>query len=104
MDDPVTNFRLSYLPGGAINYTHVDDPKLNQMIADAGVMTDEDEKIDKMREAAKLVHDEVYDNIMYTQNLYVAHSSQWEGFISKPSELLSIVNPESVASAHKTAG
>jgi peptide/nickel transport system substrate-binding protein len=104
MDDPVTNFRLSYLPGGAINYTHVDDPELNDLVARAGVTTDEEERIDLMRQAAKLVHDEVYDNVMYTQNLYVAHSSEWEGFIVKPSELLSIVHAQSVASAHKTAG
>jgi peptide/nickel transport system substrate-binding protein len=36
---------------------------------------------------------------MYTQNLYFAHSADWTGFISKPSELLSIVNPLSIASA-----
>lgn len=104
MDDPVTNFRLSYLPGGAINYTHVDDPELNELIAQAGVTTDEDERIELMRQAAKIVRDQVYDNIMYTQNLYVAHSSEWTGFISKPSELLSIVHAESVASAQKTDG
>ncbi|WP_235501018.1 ABC transporter substrate-binding protein [Agreia sp. Leaf244] len=103
MDDPVTNFTLSYLPGGAINYTLVDDPELNELIAKAAVTADSDEKISIMRDAAKIVHDEVYDNIMYTQNLYFAHSSEWEGFVTKPSELLSIVNPISVASAHKTA-
>ena len=101
MDDPVTNFTLAYLPGGAINYTHVDDPELNDLIAQASVTNDTDEKVSIMREAAKIVHDKVYDNIMYTQNLYMAYSSDWDGFIVKPSELLSIVNPESVASAHK---
>jgi peptide/nickel transport system substrate-binding protein len=40
---------------------------------------------------------------MYTQNLYVAYSSDWAGFVSKPSELLSIVNPISVASAYKVS-
>ncbi|WNB86510.1 ABC transporter substrate-binding protein [Cellulomonas sp. ATA003] len=104
MDDPVTNFRLSYLPGGAINYTHVDDPELNDLIAQAGVTTDRDETIDLMRQAAQIVHEQVYDNIMYTQNLYVAHSSEWSGFIVKPSELLSIVHAESVASARKADG
>jgi peptide/nickel transport system substrate-binding protein len=103
MDDPVTNFSLSYLPGGAINYTYVDDPELNALIAEAAATFDEDEKIEIMREAAKIVHEQVYDNVMYTQNLYVAHSSDWDGFISKPSELLSIVNPVSLASAHKVA-
>lgn len=101
MDDPVTNFALSYLPGGAINYTYVDDPALNDLILQASATFDEEEKIAIMREAAQLVHDEVYDNVMYTQNLFVAHSSDWAGFISKPSELLSIVNPISIASAYK---
>jgi peptide/nickel transport system substrate-binding protein len=99
MDDPVTNFTLSYLPDGAINYTHVNDPELNAMIAEATVTEDRDEKIDIMRDAAVIVRDQVYDNIMYTQNLYFAHSDKWDGFISKPSELLSIVNPMSIASA-----
>lgn len=101
MDDPVTNFALSYLPDGAINYTYVDDPALNDLILEASATFDEEEKIAIMREAAQLVHDEVYDNVMYTQNLFVAHSSDWAGFISKPSELLSIVNPISIASAYK---
>lgn len=99
MDDPVTNFTLSYLPEGAINYTHVDDPKLNALIAEATVTEDRDEKIAIMRDAAAIVKEQVYDNIMYTQNLYFAHSAEWDGFVSKPSELLSIVNPISIASA-----
>ena len=101
MDDPVTNFALSYLPNGAINYTYVDDAKLNALIEKGMVTSDKPEKIKIMREAAKIVHEQVYDNIMYTQNLFFAHSSKWEGFVTKPSELLSIVNPVSIASAHK---
>ncbi|WP_430591711.1 ABC transporter substrate-binding protein [Humidisolicoccus flavus] len=99
MDDPVTNFALSYLPGGAINYTHVDDPELNALIEEGMVTFDEEQKIEIMREANKIVHEQVYDNIMYTQNLFFAVSDEWTGFISKPSELLSIVNPLSLASA-----
>lgn len=100
MDDPVTNFSLSYLPGGAINYTHVDDPDLNALIEEGMVTFDQDEKISIMRKANKIVHEQVYDNIMYTQNLFFAASDEWAGFIAKPSELLSIVNPLSLASAH----
>jgi len=99
MDDPVTNFTLSYLPGGAINYTYVDDAELNDLVAEATVTQDKDEKVGIMQDAAKIVHEQIYDNIMYTQNLFFAHSSDWTGFISKPSELLSIVNPLSLASA-----
>ncbi|RDV43852.1 ABC transporter substrate-binding protein [Leifsonia sp. ku-ls] len=102
MDDPVTNMTLAYLPGGAINYSYVDDAKLNDLIAQGTATTDKKEKVKLMREAAKIVRDNVYDNIMYTQNLYFASSSKWTGFVSKPSELLSIVNPVSVASAHPT--
>ncbi|TIH35174.1 ABC transporter substrate-binding protein [Subtercola vilae] len=101
MDDPVTNFTLAYLPGGAINYSLVDDPALNDLIAQGTVATDTASKVAIMQKAAKIVHDQVYDNVMYTQNLFFAHSSKWEGFVTKPSELLSIVNPLSVASAHK---
>ncbi|MCD2497614.1 ABC transporter substrate-binding protein [Microbacterium nymphoidis] len=99
MDDPVTNFALSYLPGGAINYTHVDDPELNALIEKGMVTFDKDDKIAVMRDANKIVHEQVYDNIMYTQNLFFAASDKWTGFVSKPSELLSIVNPLSLASA-----
>ncbi|MEV8251516.1 ABC transporter substrate-binding protein [Microbacterium sp. NPDC076768] len=100
MDDPVTNFALSYLPGGAINYTHVDDAELNALIEEGMVTFEKDEKIALMQEANKIVHEQVYDNIMYTQNLFFAASDEWAGFISKPSELLSIVNPLSLASAY----
>ncbi len=101
MDDPATNMALAYLPGGAINYTYCDDPKLNELINKARVTFDRGEQIPIMREAAKIVRDEVYDNIMYTQNLFVAHRDSWRGFVVKPSELMSIVNPISVASATK---
>jgi len=100
MDDPVTNMTLAYLPDGAINYSYVDDSELNELITTASATTDKDEKIKLMQEAAAIVNENVYDNIMYTQNLYFAHSDKWTGFVSKPSELLSIVNPISVASAH----
>jgi peptide/nickel transport system substrate-binding protein len=48
-----------------------------------------------------MVHDNVYDNVMYMQNLYLAHSTKWDGFVVKPSELLSLVDPQSLANAKK---
>ena len=101
MDDPATNMTLTYLPDGIINYSYVDDPALNELITKATVTQDKAEKVDLMRQAAKIVRDNVYDNVMYTQNLSFAHSDKWTGFVSQPSELLSIVNPESLASAQK---
>jgi peptide/nickel transport system substrate-binding protein len=54
-----------------------------------------------MTQAAKIVRDNVYDNVIFMQNLYVAHSSKWTGFVVEPSELLSIINPQSLANARK---
>ncbi|HEX2132818.1 MAG TPA: ABC transporter substrate-binding protein, partial [Actinophytocola sp.] len=71
MDDPATNMALTYLPGGAINYSYVDDPDLTALIEQARVTFDREQQVPILREAAKLVRDNVYDNIMYTQNLFV---------------------------------
>jgi peptide/nickel transport system substrate-binding protein len=102
MDDPATNMALTYLPKGVINYSYVDDPKLNDLINQARTTFDRDDQRPLLQKAAKMVRDNVYDNVMYTQNLYVAYRSDWSGFTVKPSELLSIVNPISVASATKS--
>jgi peptide/nickel transport system substrate-binding protein len=102
MDDPATNMALTYLPKGAINYSYVDDSALNDLITRARVTFDRDKQRPILQKAAKMVRDNVYDNVIYTQNLYVAYRSDWSGFSVKPSELLSIVNPISVASATKS--
>jgi peptide/nickel transport system substrate-binding protein len=39
---------------------------------------------------------------MYMQNLYFAYSDKWSGFVVKPSELLSLVDPQSLANVKKT--
>lgn len=99
MDDPATNMTLTYLPGGAINYSYVDDPQLSALISKAQATTDTDQQKQLVQQAAKIVHDNVYDNVMYTQNLYMAHRDTWKGFQVKPSELLSIIDPQSLANA-----
>lgn len=99
MEDPRVNMSLTYMPDGFINYAHVDDPELNDLISQARVLPDFESQLPLVQEAARIVHDQVYDNIMYTQNLYFAHSDEWTGFVPQPSELLSIVNPVSLAGA-----
>ncbi|MFG1849969.1 ABC transporter substrate-binding protein [Micromonospora carbonacea] len=101
MDDPATNMALTFLPDGAINYTKVDDAALSALITKATATTDKAAQKDLIWQAATLVHDNVYDNVMYMQNLYVAHSDKWDGFVVKPSELLSVVDPQSLANARK---
>ena len=102
MDEPVSNMALQYLPEGAINYSQVDDPKLTGFIEQAQATVDPEEQKALVREAAAYVHDEMIDNIMYVQNLYVAHRADWTGFVTKPSELLSIIDPESLAQVTRT--
>lgn len=99
MDEPVSNMALQYLPDGAINYANVDDPELSALIEKASGITDDQERTQVMHEAASYVKEQAIDNILYVQNLYVAHSDQWENFTVRPSELLSIIDPESLANA-----
>jgi peptide/nickel transport system substrate-binding protein len=101
MDDPATNMTLTYLPKGAINYSLVNDPQLTALVTKAQATTDKAAQQDLVWQAATMVHDNVYDNVMYMQNLYLAHSTKWDGFVVKPSELLSLVDPQSLANAKK---
>ena len=102
MDEPVSNMSLQYLPDGAINYSQVNDPQLTKLIQQAQATVDPEQQKTLVQQAAAHVHENMIDNIMYVQNLNVAHSSDWDGFVVKPSELLSIVDPASLANArHK---
>lgn len=100
MDEAVSNMALQYLPKAAINRSHVDDPKLTGLIQKAQGTTDEEERKALIQEGASYVRDQAFENIMYVQNLHVAHSDGWGGFVVRPSELLSIIDPESLAKAH----
>lgn len=102
MDDPATNMTLTYLPGGAINYTHVNDPALSSLITKAMVSTDMSTQKKLLQQAATIVHNKVYDNIMYTRTLYIAHRSTIGGLVIKPSALLSFLTPRSLANVTKT--
>jgi peptide/nickel transport system substrate-binding protein len=99
MDDPPTNMTLTYLPDGVINYSHVDDPALTKLVTQAQATGDRQTQQRLVLDAAEIVRDKIYDNILHTQNLYFAHSDGWTNFVVQPSELLSIVNPKSLAQA-----
>ncbi|MCF6475172.1 ABC transporter substrate-binding protein [Nonomuraea sp. MG754425] len=103
MDNPPANLGLAFKSGGFINYAQVSDPKLDDLIDKAQQsLTVEDAKA-PIQEAARLISDQVYDNVLYVETFNVAHSAKWTGFQPMPSELLSILNPLSLASA-KPAG
>jgi peptide/nickel transport system substrate-binding protein len=98
-DNPITGMVLAFEPGAANNYTFVDDPKLMDLLHQAQNATDDATQIKLAQQAAKYVQDNVYDNILFMQNLEVAYRTGWSKFVIEPSQLLSIVNPESLSHA-----
>ncbi|MEU8356441.1 ABC transporter substrate-binding protein [Nonomuraea sp. NPDC048882] len=103
MDNPPANLGLAFKSGGFINYAQVEDPKLDDLIDQAQRALTQEEAKTPIQEAARIIHDQVYDNVLYVETFNVAHSAKWTGFQPMPSELLSILNPLSLAAA-KPAG
>ncbi|TDD50010.1 ABC transporter substrate-binding protein [Nonomuraea terrae] len=103
MDNPPANLGLAFKTGGYINYGQVSDPKLDALIDQAQKALSVEEAKPPIQEAARLIRDQVYDNVLYVETFNVAHNTKWTGFKPMPSELLSIVNPLSLAAA-KPAG
>ncbi|OZM78024.1 peptide ABC transporter substrate-binding protein [Pseudonocardia sp. MH-G8] len=102
IDEPQSNFTLLFAPDGFINYAGVDDQRLNELMAQASAALTVEAAREPLQEISRIVHDQVYDNVMYVERFNFAVSADWTGFVPKPSELLSIVNPQSLARA--TAG
>jgi peptide/nickel transport system substrate-binding protein len=98
-DNPITGMLLAFTPGAANNYTFANDPHLLSLLHQAQTATDEAAQIKLGQQAAKYVQDNVYDNVLFMQNLEVAYRSGWTNLVVEPSQLLSIVNPESLSRA-----
>jgi peptide/nickel transport system substrate-binding protein len=101
-DNPITGMTLAFTPGAANDYTFVNDPDLLSLLEQAQTATDSKQQIELAQQAAQMASDKVYANIMFMQNLAVAYRTGWNNFQVQPSQLLSIVNPESLS--HVTHG
>ncbi|GII91736.1 ABC transporter substrate-binding protein [Sinosporangium siamense] len=99
MDNPPANMGLAFKTGGFINYAQVSDPKLDDLIDEGQRALSPAEAKAPIQEAAKIIHEQVYDNVLYVETFNIAHSTKWTNFKPMPSELLSIVNPLSLAQA-----
>ncbi|MBW4722481.1 ABC transporter substrate-binding protein [Saccharothrix obliqua] len=99
MDNPPANLGLAFKCGGFINYANVCDPELDKLISQAQEQTDPQAAKDPIQRAARIISEQVYDNVLYVEKFTFAHGAKWTGFEQRPSELLSIVNPESLAKA-----
>lgn len=99
MEEPAAYLGLAYRTGGYINYASISDEQLEAYIDEAQTATTPEAVKVPVQAAAKLVHDQVYDNVLYYQTFQFAYNSdKWEGFVVQPSDLLSLVNPLSLAS------
>jgi peptide/nickel transport system substrate-binding protein len=97
MEDPPAYLGLAFKTGGFINYGNVSDPQLDALIDQAQRATTPEAARETVREIAHRIHDQVYDVVLYVQQLNFAYDSSWGNFIAEPSELLSIVNARSLA-------
>ncbi|GIG85627.1 ABC transporter substrate-binding protein [Plantactinospora endophytica] len=101
MENPPANLALAFKCKGFINYANACDPELDALIDQARGQLDQAGQKGPIQQAAKIITDKVYDNVLYVEEFTIAHSAEWSNFLVQPSELLSIVNPVSVAQATK---
>ncbi|HVJ53374.1 MAG TPA: ABC transporter substrate-binding protein [Aliidongia sp.] len=98
MDNPPSYLGFAFKTGAFVNFGQLSDPALDKLIDRAQEALTPEAALDPVREAAKLIHDEVYDDPLYVQEFRIAfNASRWTGFEVQPSDLLSIVNPQSLA-------
>ena len=97
MEEPAAYLALAFKSGGFINYGQVKDPALDALIDEAQQATSPDDALQPVHDIAARIHEQVYDVVLYVETFTVAYDSSWTGFVVQPSELLSIVNPQSLA-------
>jgi peptide/nickel transport system substrate-binding protein len=100
MDNPPANLGLAFKCGGFINYANACDPALDALIDEAQSKVEQSAQKGPIQQAAKIITDKVYDNVLYVEEFTIVHSAKWTNFDVQPSELLSIVNPRSLAQAN----
>ena len=96
-DNPVIGMELAFEPKGANNYTFANNSQLNSLLAQAAVAPTMAQQVSLAHQAAALVQSQVYDNVLFMQNPAVAYKTGWTGWKVEPSQLLSIINPQSLA-------
>lgn len=99
MDNPPANLGLAFKCNGFINYANACDPALDALIDQAQAQVALEGQKPPIQQAAKMITEKVYDNVLYVEEFTIVHSARWTNFDVQPSELLSIVNPRSLAQA-----
>lgn len=98
MDNPPSYLGYAFKTGAFVNFGELSDPALDQLIDAAQQALTPEAALAPVRAAAKLIHDQAYDDPVYVQEFRIAYNAaRWTGFEVQPSDLLSIVNPQSLA-------
>jgi peptide/nickel transport system substrate-binding protein len=90
---------LAFQDKGVNNFTFEHDPHLMSLINKAAVSPSTDQQVSLIHQAASVIYDQVYDNVLFMQNPAVAYRDGCTGWQVKPSVLLSIISPQSLATA-----
>jgi peptide/nickel transport system substrate-binding protein len=98
-NNPVVGMQLAFEPKGVNNFTFDTNNQLMSYIDGAVSSDNAAQEVSLIHQAAALIHSQVYDNVLFMQNPAVAYSSKCSGWEVEPSELLSIISPESLANA-----
>jgi peptide/nickel transport system substrate-binding protein len=101
-DNPIIGMELAFEPKGADNYTFANNPQLNSLLKQAATALSPSQQVSLTHQAAQLVQSQVYDNVLFMQNPAVAYRTGWTGWKIEPSQLLSIINPQSLANVKFT--
>jgi peptide/nickel transport system substrate-binding protein len=101
-DNPIIGMELAFEPKGTNNYTFDNNPRLNSLLASAATAPTMAQQVSLVHQAAQLVQSQVYDNVLFMQDPAVAYKTGWTGWKVEPSQLLSIINPLSLANVKYT--
>ncbi len=102
-NNPVVGMELAFQDKGVNNFTFENDPHLMSLINKAAVSPSTDQQVSLIHQAASVIYDQVYDNVLFMQNPAVAYRAGCTGWQVKPSILLSIISPQSLAAVKCTS-
>ncbi len=105
MDEPADYMGLLFLTSnwnkGSINYSGINDPKLDAMIADAQSAMDHKAMVEKMFAIQDYLHDQEPVITLWVETYNLAISDKWAGWEVFPSDLRSFVDPQSLAKVYQ---
>jgi peptide/nickel transport system substrate-binding protein len=79
-NNPVVGMELAFQDKGVNNFTFENDPHLMSLINGAAVSPSTDKQISLIHQAASVIYDQVYDNVLFMQNPAVAYRAGCTGW------------------------